>query len=296
MEDERDEGHFDDQGNFVWNAEDKKVQEEAWLDDVSEQQIGEALHAKSRRDYRYEQGEETLTTEAANRTLATLLRPRESVLQALKRVSSKRNSRKKAVSRGTKRKQAQMMDTDDTPAQTDEEKRQFEQITDAADFLLRSGEVDVYSQMKEEFVPEEELLAQRRPGARVQFAVEESENKSEEHPPKPEVMWEYKTTDGQIHGPFPTSSFVAWQQQGYFKGGTAVDMRRVSGGDDSSEAKEEAETKSEEKPVAISAEQELLNDFEDSDEDEGVEMSDAKSQQTVGEPWKRSDLIDFSSY
>ncbi|RLN10753.1 hypothetical protein BBJ28_00008900 [Nothophytophthora sp. Chile5] len=288
MEDERDEGHFDDQGNFVWNAEDKKVQEEAWLDDVSEQQIGEALHAKSRRDYRDEQGEETLTTEAANRTLATLLRPRESVLQALKRVGSKRNSRKKAVGRGTKRKQAQMMDTDDTPAQTDEEKRQFEQITDAADFLLRSGEVDVYSQMKEEFVPEEELMAQRRPGARVQFAVEESEGKSEEHPPKPEVMWEYKATDGQIHGPFPTSSFVAWQQQ------TAVDMRRVSG-DVGSEAKQEAETKSEEKPAAISAEQELLNDFDDSDEDEGVETSDAKSQQ-VGEPWKRSDLIDFSLY
>lgn len=97
------------------------------------------------------------------------------------------------------------------PAQTEEEKKQFEQVTEAADFLMRSGEVDVYSQIKEEFVPEEELLAQRRERS-VQFA-EDSEGKSEEHPPKQEVMWEYKATDGQIHGPFPTSSFVAWQQQ-----------------------------------------------------------------------------------
>lgn len=46
MNDENDEGHFDDAGNFVWNKEDQRVQEEAWLDGVSEDQIGAALHAK----------------------------------------------------------------------------------------------------------------------------------------------------------------------------------------------------------------------------------------------------------
>lgn len=89
---------------------------------------------------------------------------------------------------------------------------------------MRIGEVDVYSQIREEFVPEEDLIAQRRatsPGPRVSFADEskqngasavEQESKSEENAPA-EVMWEYKGADGQIHGPFPTSSFVAWQQQ-----------------------------------------------------------------------------------
>lgn len=48
MDDEKDEGHFDEAGNFVWNAEDKKVQEEAWLEDVSEAQMDEAMHAKVR--------------------------------------------------------------------------------------------------------------------------------------------------------------------------------------------------------------------------------------------------------
>ncbi|KAJ8574869.1 hypothetical protein ON010_g4344 [Phytophthora cinnamomi] len=39
MEEEKDEGHFDADGNFVWDDEAKKMQEEAWLDGVSEQQM-----------------------------------------------------------------------------------------------------------------------------------------------------------------------------------------------------------------------------------------------------------------
>lgn len=48
MSDEQDDGHFDEAGNFVWNAEDRSVQEEAWLDGVSEDQMGAALRAKVR--------------------------------------------------------------------------------------------------------------------------------------------------------------------------------------------------------------------------------------------------------
>ncbi|KAG7395112.1 CD2 antigen cytoplasmic tail-binding protein 2 [Phytophthora boehmeriae] len=283
MEDEKDEGHFDDKGNFVWDDDAKKVQEEAWLDDVSEQAIGAAKSAKSRRDFRDQQAEETLTTEAANETLAKLLQPRETVLQALKRLGSKKNARIKA---GNKRKQR----AEDT--RTEQEKRQFEQVTEAADFLMRIGEVDVYSQIKEEFIPEEDLLAQRR---RVQFA-EQEEGKSEEKPPREEVMWEYKATDGQIHGPYPTSSFVAWQQQGYFKGETAVDMRQVrSSSDTTGQAEQNGNKKQKVEPAKVSAEQEMLNDFDDSDEEEDPSKTNGKNEADEN-PWKRSDLIDFSSY
>lgn len=181
-----------------------------------------------------------MTKETAKWTLATLLNSRETVLQALQRLGPFQKSgrwlpsrfahgfggcvlvgSKKRKNRGTKRKQAHMNGNDEAaPEQTAEQKEQFEKITEAADFLMRIGEVDVYSEMKEEFIPEEELLAQRQaaaPRARVTFAdspstAAEQEGKSEEKPPQ-EVMWEYKGADGQIHGPFPTSSFVAWQQQ-----------------------------------------------------------------------------------
>ncbi|KAL3662664.1 hypothetical protein V7S43_012508 [Phytophthora oleae] len=287
MEDEKDEGHFDAEGNFVWDDEAKKVQEEAWLDDISEQQMGAAKSAKSRRQFHDEQTEETMTEEAANRTLSTLLKPRETVLQALKRLGSKKQARSRP---GSKRKQAQRNETE--PAQTAEEKKQFEQVTEAADFLMRSGEVDVYSQIKEEFIPEEELLVQRR---RVQVD-EDKEEKSEENPPKQEVMWEYKATDGQIHGPFPTSSFVAWQQQGYFKGETAVDMRRLGSSDDGAVvAKPDSNKKQKQEPDKVSAEQEMLDDFEDSDEEDNNPATDAKEKADEN-PWKRSDTIDFSSY
>ncbi|ETL29855.1 hypothetical protein L916_17065 [Phytophthora nicotianae] len=287
MEEEKDEGHFDADGNFVWDDEAKKVQEEAWLDDISEQQMGAARSAKSRREFRDEQAEETMTKEVANRTLATLLKPRETVLQALKRLGSKKSAR---VRPGYKCKQAQKNETE--PEQTAEEKKQFEQITEAADFLMRSGEVEVYSQIKEEFIPEEELLAQRR---RVQFA-EEKDSKSEENPPKQEVMWEYKATDGQIHGPFPTSSFVAWQQQGYFKGETAVDMRQAQSNDEAAaESNNESNKKQKLECEKVSAEQEMLNDFEDSDGEDDSPAADDK-EKTNENPWKRSDTIDFSSY
>ncbi|RMX68391.1 hypothetical protein DD238_006300 [Peronospora effusa] len=301
MEEEKDEGHFDANGNFVWDDEAKK-QEEAWLEDVSEQQIGAAKHAKSRREFRDEQTEETLTTETANKTLATLIRPRETVLQALKRLGSKKKTR---VRPGNKRKQTNSKEAG-TTAQTEEEKKQFEQITEAADFLMRLGEVEVYGQTKEEFIPEEELLAQRR---RVQFAGQ-SEGKSEEKPLKQEIMWEYKASDGQIHGPFPTSSFVAWQQQvglivgvpvgldynngGYFTGETTVDMRQVLRNSDDA-AVEPEHKKHKQKNEKISADQEMLDDFEDSDNEDDAKLADDKEKSDEN-LWKRSDAIDFSSY
>ncbi|CAI5708521.1 unnamed protein product [Peronospora destructor] len=285
MEEEKDEGHFDANGNYVWDDEAKK-KEEAWLEDVSEQQMGAAKHAKSRREFRDKQTEETLTTEAANKTLATFLRPLETVLQALKRLGSKKKTR---VRPGNKRKQTHRKETE-TTTQTAEEKKQFEQITEAADFLMRLGEVEVYGQTKEEFVPQEELLAQWR---RVQFAGQ-SEEKREENPPKKEIMWEYKATDGQVHGPFPTSSFVVWQQQGYFVGETAVDMRQaLSISDDAAEVPAHKRQKQEDEKV--SAEQEMLDDFEDSDNEDDAKPADDKEKANEN-LWKRSDAIEFSSY
>ncbi|CAH0476651.1 unnamed protein product [Peronospora belbahrii] len=281
MEEEKEEGHFDANGNFIWDEENKK-QEEAWLEDVSEQQMGAAKHAKSRREFRDEQTEETLTIETANKTLSALLKSRETVLQALKRLGSKKMKRARS---GSKRKQTHQVET-----QTPEEKKQFEQITEAADFLMRLGEVDVYGQIKEEFMLEEELVEQRR---QVQFA-EENEAKSEEKAPKQEVMWEYKANDGQIHGPFPTSNFVAWQQQGYFKGDTAVDMRQVQNVCDGA-AVQHPNKKQRKEDVHVSAEQEMLDDFENSDIEDDIHSADDKKK-THENSWKRSDAINFSLY
>lgn len=210
-------------------------------------------------------------------------------------VGAKKKPRQRSYGKRKKTEDQEMKQSEDQAhTQSTEDKAQFERVTEAADFLMRSGEVDVYSQIQEDFVPEEELLAQRRAASaaedgerRVRF-----EETKEQEPPKPEVMWEYKGADGQVHGPFPTSSFVAWQAQGYFKGEGAVDMRRV--GKPADEAKkEEQEGEAKQQEPKISAEQELLNDFEDSDE----EQEETKHEKdTQDRRWERSDQIDFSRY
>lgn len=207
---------------------------------------------------------------------------------------AKKKPRQRSYGKRKKAEDQEMKQSEDqAPAQSAEDKVQFERVTEAADFLMRSGEVDVYSQIQEDFLPEEELLVQRRAASaadgerRVTF-----EETKEQEPPKPEVMWEYKGADGQVHGPFPTSSFVAWQAQGYFKGEGAVDMRRVEEPAAAADAKEKEEQETKEQEPKISAEQELLNDFEDSDDEEETKQET----DTQDRRWERSDQIDFSRY
>jgi hypothetical protein len=73
-------------------------------------------------------------------------------------------------------------------------------------------------------------------------------------------------------------------------------MRQVRTGEDTAaESKQESNKKQKQEPEKISAEQELLNDFEDSD-DEGDAPAAADKKEADENPWKRSDTIDFSSY
>ncbi|TDH73636.1 uncharacterized protein CCR75_008848 [Bremia lactucae] len=278
LDEEKDEGHFDDDGNYVWSKEAKKVQEDAWLENISRQQMGAANSAKNRREIRDEQVEETMTIEESTKILAMLLGPRENVLHALKRIGSKKPSR---IRPGEKRKQAQWSESE--LAQTAEEKEQFEQITEAADFLMRLGKVDVYVRTKEDFHREEKRLVH---GRRENKSFE-IECKNEEILPKQENFWEYKAADGQIYGPYPTSNFLAWQQQGYFKGDKAVDMRQLQMSDYNSE---KLKVKRDEFPF----EHDLLNDFEDS-EDKAINV-DTRVEKAGEIPWRRSDTIDFFAY
>ncbi|GLE11188.1 hypothetical protein PINS_up023526 [Pythium insidiosum] len=148
MDDENEEGHFDEDGHFIWKREEKAVQEEAWLDGVDEDSINAARSAKDRKEFRDQQETDDLTEEEANRILATLLQPRETVLQALRRLGKKR-SKPRA---GNKRKHADNGHSTEAPAQTVEEKEQFERINGGRRLSHADRrECDVYSQMKEEF-------------------------------------------------------------------------------------------------------------------------------------------------
>jgi CD2 antigen cytoplasmic tail-binding protein 2 len=241
-----------------------------------------------------------MTIEKANSILSEILNSRETVLQGLQRL---RPFKKKFQATNRKNKRKQQKETTEKQHQEEEknvatstDKVLFDRVTEAADFLMRMGEIDVYSQIREDFIPEQELLSQAADRqSRVQFTDSQQVTVSH-HAKEKETMWEYKGADGQIHGPFPTSSIIAWRQQGYFTGGSAVDMRPIKSITLFQKGKEETLP-----PAAVaigepkkSAEQELLDDFEESEEEEETKSSEPV--EAVVNEWKNSDTIDFSTF
>ncbi|ETW06189.1 hypothetical protein H310_03762 [Aphanomyces invadans] len=224
LKEDREDGHFDENGNFVWAKEDKPIQEDAWLENVSAQDMEGAERAYILRREAQKDEEESWTERRATSVFMEVLEEGETVLKALKRLG-----KKKKGSKG--------------PDQTPDMKREFDELTEASDYLMRQGKADVYHTPKEQLVPQA--------------------------PAKPPVLWEYKSQDGQIQGPYPTANFIAWQAQGYFRGDSAVQIRQYEP----------------QKAVASesSATQDLEDDFNDDDDDEDG-------------GWVSSNTIDFHMY
>ncbi|KAL7996279.1 hypothetical protein Plhal703r1_c40g0139121 [Plasmopara halstedii] len=148
------------------------------------------------------------------------------------------------VRSGDKRKRVQRCENES--AQTLEEKYQFEHVTEAADFLMRLGDVGVYSKTNEEFISEKKLwrrehLAQPREG---HVGVQD-----------------LRRTDPR---PVPEFKFLSWQQQGYFIGDNAVDMRKLESWEHvSDETKHKSSDAQKQETKKVSVGQEMLNDFDD---------------------------------
>ncbi|VVB09382.1 unnamed protein product [Arabis nemorensis] len=146
---EKEEGYFDDNGNFVEYVE-KKVKD-AWLDSIENNPMymGRSSANDTEKD-EYSHGNEKSADELSQqdigvikRRIANVLEQGETVLRALRRL--KGNNRKEKM--------------------TYETKLIFDQLTDDADKLIQNGDYDVYLQKLEVFEREAEgyeKLAQAR--------------------------------------------------------------------------------------------------------------------------------------
>lgn len=259
--------------------------------------------------------------------LLRLMRPGETVLRALKRLgpgggaaaAAAKTAATAAKAAGGPPKGGKATVVKRRDERTEEEKRQFDLVTELADSLLRAGVVDVYDKqyevMKTHLMEDEEEDARRaaaaagragagagiserkkRPASGISFAVAERGGGEG-------AMWEYKGPDGLVHGPYSTQEIGKWRSQGFFTGGTAVEMRRVGGkGERRKEGGGEGEGEGGEKrkKVTFSAES-LAADFGE-DEEEVVEGMDdggegkggrKKGEDEEGE-WVNSDAIDWA--
>mmetsp|Transcript_43296 Transcript_43296/g.55613 ORF Transcript_43296/g.55613 Transcript_43296/m.55613 type:complete len:477 (+) Transcript_43296:51-1481(+) len=254
LKEEREQGHFDDSGNYIW----RKLEEvsDEWLQSMGgeagmEAAIGQAAAAQRRqkRELASKEAEKDRVGEKDVLTLFkeihSLLLDEESVTKAMKRLSppkkktkqqqqqeeAQRKGGKGKMNKNNKNNSGIMIKS--VEEMTFEEvrnlRKSFEDFTELADALLRQGEVNVYQFTKEEIEEKIEQLDQVN-NAMLQFTSHTQDNTQQEvsSATTSQVQWEYQGADGQIHGPYETDVMQAWRLQGFFTGESAVMMRKCA--------------------------------------------------------------------
>ena len=235
MKGEMEEGRFDAQGNFVRKAADPAAVHDSWLEGVSKRDMKRARDAAEKREEERRQkaiADDQLLTADVLGALISRLAKGETVLEALARLGTSAEKKKKPRWQNKNRnrkKQADEMDVDaDEAANGPAEIRRLEAveaITGGADQLLTRGQTDIYQDSREQ------LLRQYRRetgedwvDAPVEQAADERIDGARET-----KQWEYRWTDardgGEAHGPYDGAMMVAWADAGFF--GDSVEYRRV---------------------------------------------------------------------
>lgn len=214
LKNEREQGHFDTNMNFVWRKE--RAEPDAWLANMDEaameKSIGEAAAALKMKRQKEEDsvGPENRSDKSLKIELLGLLRSGETVISAMHRLSGKK-SRTAGKSAVKKRLPIKASATSADPQTSEQltsnssqgsspaipDKVSINRLTELADQLISSGLTGLYD-MKYE-------------------SIESSM-----------YMWEYKGQDGCVHGPYTCKQISDWRKGGYFTGANAVLMRRVS--------------------------------------------------------------------
>ena len=228
------EGRFDAEGNY-YTFKQEDVQDN-WLTDIDWSNVdeqGEMLLEQKQRgqggdDWRrflvtkeklkdpkeaiVNQGTELTKIECMNRIIS-ILREKETVSQALKRLKPL-NTRDKTA----------------PPPGTPEEDRtdQFLELTELADLMCFHGEYGIYSNTFEKLqsaVKSASSSPPAPPTPPAPPAPDCSSSSGSTQDAVVEVCWEYKTGEnegGKLYGPFTSSQMLAWSKAGYFDKGVQV--------------------------------------------------------------------------
>lgn len=223
---ERETGYFDESGFYV--ANEQKEERDAWLDEEYDKTYAKELRrpenkakilrnlARERQTYEFNFGssdsegdddddndENNSRNEKQANKKCTLLRTiigllskdTETVSDGLRRLGNKKSK--------------------------DADPEKFNALTDAADGLLGSGNMGIYSETKTSLTKALRALTKEpfNPGSTT--TVNAAEAHGVHLPPHQEPkLWEYKfeSGDGSIQGPFTSQQMAYWQAQGYFSG------------------------------------------------------------------------------
>jgi len=146
LDKERQEGYFDDDGNYVEYAEEQD-EADLWLekDAKVDERLASGAIKRSTAAFEEEEGATSMSERevaVVQREIAGYLNPGETVLGALKRLGG--NAKKGGGGRGGNQgKPAKVM--------SDEEKKVFDKLTELSSALMGQGEYEVYTFRKEAF-------------------------------------------------------------------------------------------------------------------------------------------------
>ena len=146
LDEERRDGYFDDDGNYVEYAE-EKVEADLWLEKDAEvdERFASGVIKRSTAALEEEDDAKAMSERevaAMQREIAGYLNPGETVLGALKRLGgdAKRGGGRAGKNKGKP-----------TKAMSEEEKRVFDKLTELSSALMGQGEYEVYTFRKEAF-------------------------------------------------------------------------------------------------------------------------------------------------
>ncbi|KAK3191310.1 hypothetical protein K4F52_002520 [Lecanicillium sp. MT-2017a] len=237
LQEEMEEGQFDQDGNFVRKAGDPDAVHDNWLDGLSKKEMKKAAaaHEKRQADARQSRlADDDVLTPGLLKALILSLERAETPLEALARLGKGQVKTKKIPQWKLKKmnKQNGDMDVDQAAAAAEDPEQvrirnAINAITDSADKLLSRGYEEVYDQEREMLIREyrkeadEDWVEPAAPAA--------AEEAKADAPPAAVAgqQWQFRWVDGRddgsIQGPFDGATMKAWQDAGYF--GEGVEFR-----------------------------------------------------------------------
>jgi len=253
LRDETEEGSFDKEGNFVHRKGDKE--EDAWLREydqvwsnkvpkVSKHELKkqndsqsneeEDLWEKEEEEQRRKRKQGLTMEEKQTRhqqlfnCYSILNSDKETVVTALRRLGGSKKPGSQVKLKNSKKKDQPIAMVTEPTKEEAENKYNFDKLTEAADILLSSGLINIYSETKEsiKLILEKEnstLLPSSSSSTTTTTTTTtttSSTTNQSNHDAilldKEEEQFEYKLSDGNIYGPFPRKTLREWKDAGYF--------------------------------------------------------------------------------
>lgn len=225
LEEEMEDGHFDKAGNFIFkkNTDIK----DNWLEDIDWSSIKKQANNSAKMAYNSD-SESSSEGEPIDRTviyekIVPLLQPGESVKQGIRRYGGCVGANKSKNRNKAKKEEVSA-----------EDKEKMGLLCDYANELVNDGEMDIYqftyeklnyliktANKKSNYAS---IVSGDKDGGEFDmfsdtFDASKPTEKDSEEKGSDEVLWEYRWKDSdeeEIHGPFPTSKMVEWQNDAYF--------------------------------------------------------------------------------